>query len=241
MRPPFCRVGSKKPISQKIRNMIPPHKIYVEPFVGSGAIYWDKNPSDKEVLNDLDKQLMNNYKLLKRTKSGNFRTDLDSVDKIQKYVNKVYKTDADRLLKAVAVSCGTFVTGSGKGGIYRKSNPYNKLKNINEYQERMKNTTLLSQDYKTVIKNYDGPDTFFFLDPPYEKSTVLYKHGGFDFKRLKDTLTGIKGKFLLTLNDSSYIRDLFSNFKIMGITVKGRGNKGVGMGSRKELIIKNYV
>ena len=44
MRPPFCRVGSKKPISQKIINMIPTHEIYVEPFVGSGAIYWDKEP-----------------------------------------------------------------------------------------------------------------------------------------------------------------------------------------------------
>lgn len=239
MRPPFCRVGSKKPISQKIINMIPTHEIYVEPFVGSGAIYWDKEPSKKEIINDLDTQLINNYKLLKRTKSRNFKTDLDTVAEIQDHVNKPAKTDGDKLIKEIAVSCNTF-GNTGKGKIYRPANPYKKLKNVDEYQERMKNTTILNQDYKSVIKKYDSSKTFFFLDPPYERSKDLYKEGTFNFEELNNILENVKGKFLLTLNDSSNIRTIFRNFNIKRIKVKGRGNVGVGVGTRKELIITNY-
>jgi DNA adenine methylase len=239
MRPPFCRVGSKKPIANKIINMIPPHEIYVEPFVGSGAIYWTKEQSKKEVINDLDKQLMNNYKLLKRTKERNFKSDLDTVDEIQRHVNTVHNTDGGRLLKEIAISCNTF-GNTGRGGIYKPSNPYNKLKNIDEYQKRMDNTTILNQDYKTVIKKYDSPQTFFFLDPPYESSEKLYKKGSFNFAELNNVLENIKGEFLLTLNDSKNIRTIFRGFKITGITVPARGNKGIGVKDRKELIIKNY-
>ena len=239
MRPPFCRIGSKKPLSEKIRNMIPPHQIYVEPFVGSGAIYWDKEPSKKEILNDLDTQLINNYRLLKKTKTRNFKTDLDTIQEIQDHVNKPARTDGDKLMKEIAISCNTF-GNTGRGKIYKESNPYKKLRNIDEYQERMKDTTLLNQDYKSVIKKYDSPSTFFFLDPPYESSEKLYKDGGFNFAELNNVLEGIKGKFLLTLNDSRNIRNIFRNFKIMGIKVKGQGHTGIGVGTRKELIIKNY-
>jgi len=239
MRPPFCRIGSKKPISEKIRKMIPPHETYVEPFVGSGAIYWDKEPSKKEILNDLDTQLINNYRLLKKTKTRNFKTDLDTIQEIQDHVNKPARTDGDKLMKEIAISCNTF-GNTGRGKIYKESNPYKKLRNIDEYQERMKDTTLLNQDYKSVIKKYDSPSTFFFLDPPYESSEKLYKDGAFNFAELNNVLEGIKGKFLLTLNDSRNIRNIFRNFKIMGIKVKGQGHTGVGVGTRKEVIIKNY-
>jgi len=239
MRPPFCRIGSKKPIADKIIKMIPPHEIYVEPFVGSGAIYWDKEPSKKEILNDLDTQLINNYRLLKKTKTRNFKTDLDTIQEIQDHVNKPARTDGDKLMKEIAISCNTF-GNTGRGKIYKESNPYKKLRNIDEYQERMKDTTLLNQDYKSVIKKYDSPSTFFFLDPPYESSERLYKDGAFNFAELNNILEGIKGKFLLTLNDSRNIRNIFRNFKIMGIKVKGQGNTGIGVGTRKEVIIKNY-
>lgn len=241
-RRPFCRVGSKAPIADKIIKMIPPHEIYVEPFVGSGAIYWKKEPSKKEVINDLDNDLINNYKILKRTKERNFKTDLNTADELNNFVNRPAKTDTDKLLKASIISCGTYGT-TGKGKIYREHNPYNKFKNIDKQQERMNNTTILNQDYKTVIKKYDSPKTFFFLDPPYESSEKLYKKGSFNYPELNNVLENIKGKFLLTLNDSKNIRTIFRGFKINSISVKGnrRGREGgLGGGIRKELIIKNY-
>lgn len=240
LRPFFCRVGSKTPIRDTILKMIPPHKIYVEAFVGSGAIYWAKGPSDKEVLNDLDDWLIKNYRLLKNIRSRNFRQDLNELGVIRRFYSDPSKnSDTDKLTKSIIRSCSTF--GSvGRGNIYKDSNPYGKLKKIDNYQERLKNTTILNQDYKSVIKKYDSRDTFFFLDPPYEKSSKLYKDDVFDYKELSDVLQNIKGDFILTLNDSPYIRDLFKNFKIKKILVRGKGNRDVGVGYRKELIIYNY-
>ena len=240
-RPPICRIGSKIPIRDDILKIMPDHKTYVEAFVGSGAIYWGKKPSEKEVLNDLDKKLMTSYNRLKNIKSRNFRTDLDSVEKLQAFVNKNHTSDIDNLTKDIIMACNTF-GNAGKGDIYKPSNPYNKLKNIDKYQERMKNTTLLNQDYRSVIKKYDGSDTLFFLDPPYEKSKGFgyAEEEGFNFEELSNTLKNIKGKFILTLNDSPRIRQLFSSFNITPINVKGRGQSGIGLGVRKELIITNF-
>ena len=69
MRILFGRVGNKTPIAEHIVKLLPDHKVYVEPFVGSGAVYFHKEPSSKEVINDLDKELISGYKLVKQVSS----------------------------------------------------------------------------------------------------------------------------------------------------------------------------
>ena len=67
MKPPFCRSGNKTPLLKQIDKLIPVHKIFVEPFVGSGAVYFNRPLiADKAVINDLDKELIAGYKLLKK-------------------------------------------------------------------------------------------------------------------------------------------------------------------------------
>lgn len=241
LRPPFCRIGSKKRIRKKIYALFPSEPIdtYVEPFVGSGAIYWGKTPSKLEVLNDLDKNLMDNYKLLKQIKSRTFEKNIDTIREAQNFVNKSYSSDSGKLTKAILNSCNTFGS-TGIGKIYQESNPYFKLKNIDKYQKRMENTILLNTDYKNVIKKYDGPNTFFFLDPPYENSKGLYENYEFNYNELSNILSSVKGKFLLTLNDSANIRNIFSRFNIKPIIVEKYHSKDIGHKERKELIIMNY-
>ena len=239
LRPPICRIGSKIPIRDKVIKLIPDHKIYVEAFAGSGAIFWNKIPSEKEILNDLDSKLMNNYKTLKTIQSRNFEKDIDSVKEAQDFVNKSHTSKEDKLTKDILIACNTF-GNKGVGKIYIPSNPYRKLKNIDKYQERLKDTTLLNKDYKYVIKKYDSKDTFFFLDPPYENSEDLYDDGAFNFEELNNILKSIKGKFMLTINSSPYIKKVFSSFKQIPIRVKGQGNYGIGLKDRDELLIINY-
>lgn len=239
LSPPICRIGSKKPIRDEILELIPPHKIYVEAFVGSGAIYFYKTPSEKEVINDLETKLIQSYKLIKNMKGRNFAKDIDSVKEAQDFVNKEYTTDEGIVTKKILISCNTF-GNRGVGKIYKPSNPYRKLKNIDRYQERMKNTTILNEDYKKVIKKYDSKDTFFFLDPPYENSKGLYKEFTFNFEELNNILKSIKGKFMLTINSSPYIKKVFSSFKQIPIRVEGQGNSGIGLKDRDELLIINY-
>ena len=242
MRKLFGRVGSKAPIAEHIIKLFPQHDLYIEAFVGGGAIYFSKNPSKKEVINDLDKELMSGYRLIKQVSSDITKyEDLDTFDKQHAFFHRKPKTKEDKLTLSLLKANNTF-GGTGKGDVRadKPSNPYNKLKNIQEYKDRVKNTTILSQDYKAVIRKYDNSNTFFYLDPPYEKSDNLYKHDGMNYEEMATLLKGLKGKFILSINDSPNIRKIFKGFKMKQIIVEGSGNKGVGKHDRKELIIMNY-
>jgi len=240
----FCRTGSKKPIREIIKRNAPKDfSTYVEPFVGSGAIlHYLYDPEKKGVINDIDKDLMSGYKLLKKGVSGDIeRFDKMSLSSMNAFVDKPASSDLDRLAKRLMVSCLTFGT-KGSGKLFKETNIYPKLKNLDKYKEFYKNVSMLSQDYKSVIRQYDSPTTFFYIDPPYEGSEEqrVYKAGAFSNEELAKVLKGIKGKFLLSMNDSPKVREDFKGFKIRGLTVRTQGKKGIGVKPRKEVLIKNY-
>lgn len=93
-----------------------------------------------------------------------------------------------------------------------------------------------------VIKRYDRETTFFFCDPPYLDVTGYGKtfNEGNHIK-LRDALSNIKGKFLLSINDHQTIRELYKEFKIIEMSVpysvsrERKARKGYA-----ELLITNY-
>lgn len=97
-------------------------------------------------------------------------------------------------------------------------------------------------DFEACIRRHDRDHTFFYLDPPYFGAEGYYGKNLFersDFKRLADVLAGIKGKFLLSINDTPEIRGIFGGFEIEVAEVIYSCAKGsrpkVG-----ELLIRNY-
>ena len=117
--------------------------------------------------------------------------------------------------------------------------------NIKKYKDRLNNTTLLSQDYKTVIKKYDSVDTLFYLDPPYENSEAVYKRAGvknprIDYNEMNDILSNIKGKFILSINDSELIRSTFKNYTMSNVIVNAKRSKDMSKHDRQELVITNF-
>lgn len=243
LKPIFCRVGSKRSLVKKILPLIPAHDVYVEPFIGGGAIYWAKCASKKEVINDLDSDLIRDYRLVKNIKSRDFPRDLNTLAKQQPFYDHKQTTDANKLTRAIIARCNGFGGIENPKTLYKPANPYNKLKHIDEYQHRMRNTTILNKSYEVVMRHYDSPKAFFYLDPPYEASEGLYKEGGMDFPKLAEVLRHIKGKWLMSINDSPNIRKLFKGFYAKGFTLKTVANKGIGATggkARKELLIANY-
>lgn len=240
---PLCRIGRKRPIREILKSKSPKDfKIYVEPFVGTGDMYfyYDLDDSQKAFLNDKDVLISNTLQQIKRNPNIDNISKFDkmSVSQIQAFVNKSQSLPIDKLAKNLYIMCNTF-GGTAKGKIYKDSNIYTKLKKIPKLSAYMKNTTVTNADWTTTFK-HDSPNTFFFIDPPYEKSKGLYKDPIINYEKLNNRLRKIKGKFMLTMNDSKEIRDLFSSFSIRGITVRGSGKVGVGVGVRKEVIITNY-
>jgi DNA adenine methylase len=246
IKPPFNRQGNKYKLRHKIIPLIPAHKTYVEPFVGSGAIFFNKQKAENNVLNDLDENTINRIKLLKTAPSNLdlYRNDLNTLEKLLAFYNTTPTNDADRLLRE------KIIVGCGFGGrpvlkekdIWCKINPYCIVKHIPFYKQKLENIILSSVDYEDVIKKYDGEDTFFFLDPPYEntrdKRFGYAEDKRFDFERLARVLGSIRGKFMMTINDSDNTNTLFYPFNITPIDVAVPWPNGARI--RKELLITNY-
>lgn len=97
------------------------------------------------------------------------------------------------------------------------------------------------------IQRYDRPETFFYVDPPYYHVSQDYAHqfSDEDFSRLLKTLSGIKGKFLLSLNDHPDVRRMFAAFKIEAVSLvysagNSRSSSTTRSKTRSELLIRNF-
>ena len=114
---------------------------------------------------------------------------------------------------------------------------------ITELQQRMANVVVENQDFEQLIRHYDRPDTFFYLDPPYFQSEGMYEVGFCwdDHVRLRDTLGQIKGKFLLSYNDCPEIRELYEGYPMFDFTrVHSMAQRYEAGKEFPELIIANY-
>ncbi len=106
---------------------------------------------------------------------------------------------------------------------------------------RLQTVVIENKSFEDIFRIYDKPDTFFFVDSPY-RNTKQYAVGKFtdeQYRLLAECCRNAKGKFLYTINNDEYIRELFKDFNIMEHEVFYSASKD----SRKhygELIISNY-
>lgn len=249
LKPPFARIGNKFKLRDKITPLIPQHKIYVEPFAGSAAIFFNKEKAKINVLNDLNKDVIKRLRMVKNAPSdlSTYKQDLNTIPKIKKFYTNHLNSKQDELL-AEHIRTNNGFSGNRVdkvSQIYRAHNPFSTFERLPEYKNYLKGVKLSSKDYEEIINEWDSPETFFFIDPPYENTNTSFDYAEdivFDFMRLCDTLHKIKGFFMLTINDSSYIRKLFNDFYIKKINVPQYWGNAIGRINkpRKELIIMNY-
>ena len=244
----FTRVGNKNAIKKKLYSLFPSDfKTYVEPYVGGGSVFmgYSFKPEQKIVINDIEKDLIKSYKFIKSNPSivGTEKYDTNEKSKLETLIqNGKGKSGFPGFVSFIISYANTF--GGKKDDKVAKEisvSPYYRIKRIPQQAEKLKNITILNQDALTVIKKYNRPDVFLYLDPPYENSKTLYENDTIQYEKLADILKTFKGKWLLSVNASNNIRKLFVGYKIATINVKGIGNKkGISEYSRKEFLIKNY-
>lgn len=114
---------------------------------------------------------------------------------------------------------------------------------IKQLENRMANVVVENQDFETLIKHYDRQDTFFYADPPYFSTEDMYAVGfnWNDHVRLKDTLSKIQGKFLISYNDCPEIRELYKGFSMLDFSRTHSMAQRYEAGKEfKELLISNY-
>lgn len=243
IRPPYGRQGNKMHLLDKILPLIPQHDIYVELFVGSGALFFNK-PLVKSVLNDLDKDVYDRLQLIKKVPLFEFNDKLNTLNKLKKEYDKPLHTLEDKVIHEKIKSATGFNTKpiTKSSQIYQNANPYSIAKELSHYKEYLKNTTITNKDYAVILNKYDSPNTFFFIDPPYENTDKLfYSNNAFNYEELRDHVDKIKGLFMITLNDSPYIRKVFKCYKIKGVKIINSHLSQFGsIQFRKEVIIMNY-
>jgi len=188
---------------------------YVEPFVGAGHVFYGKEPSEKEVINDKDSSIATIHRGLKK-----FSKELQGTFPITKMSWNKWKaikpkTEKERFMKAYMLQRMSFMQGGKSFNTGREGG----RGRMRDYSERLKDVVILNQDYREVVRRYDSPNTLFYFDPPYEESkrTAGYTHSEFDIEAMKRVLDGVKGKWILSFNDGKHIRELFRGYTITPI------------------------
>jgi DNA adenine methylase len=108
---------------------------------------------------------------------------------------------------------------------------------------RLSRVYVENRPYADIITRFDKPSTFFYLDPPYYGCEDYYGPGIFsrdDFMKLRDIISNIQGKFILSINDVSEIRTLFKDYCIESVETS---YSAAGADRKKrvtELLIGNY-
>jgi len=243
LKPFMARIGGKSLLKKTIVDKYFPKDyedmVYIEPFVGGGSIYFYKEPSSKEVINDLDTVLIKMYKGFKKYDGDKISEDIKgshSKTEFKKIKESNPTTEYGKFLKQLLLFKLSFY---GQGRTYGNPRPLNP--NYSSLKDRLQKTTILNTNALSLIKKYDSPNTLFYLDPPYEKSDKLYTHDTLPIKDLYDILKNIKGKFILSYNDSKECKELFKNFNIHRVKTRyGLGTEGGQQNTKTELIITNY-
>ena len=149
---------------------------------------------------------------------------------LRKQIISMFPEKIDRYIEVFGGDRRTF-------GCNRK-NLGNAMEQLPEVSKRLNGVVIEHKDFEDLIKVYDRPGALFYCDPPYHTTEDMYVvvFTEDDHRRLRDALSRIKGRFLLSYNDDEFVRELYSGFEITAVE---RSNN-LASGRYKEIIVKNY-
>lgn len=257
MKPPFPYYGSKGRLAGRIADLMPQHRVYVEPFAGSAAVLFSKSPAPVEVINDLDRNVVTFFRVL-RTRED----ELIRALRFTPYSREEYAAadladeNIDDLERArrffIRATQGHNAAGSGgragwSNGIRAKHTDAtattNLVDRLHQLAERLRTVVVEQRDALAVIAAHDSADTVFYLDPPYLSETrrcgrdYAHEADSEEFHRsLADALRGAKGTALLSGYPSPLYEELYSGWDRIEISVhrattNHRGRTGVERGT----------
>lgn len=251
MRGPLPYIGGKRTIAKDIVAALPEHRTYCEPFAGGAQVFFAKTPSKVEVLNDLDGDLVNVFRVCREhyeelVRYMRFTLVSRKWYDILKTTNPETLTDIQRAARRLYLQKNSYAGRVDRQnlriGIVQQPSfdPERIPALIEETHHRLTRTTLECLPYEKVVAKYDSPETCFYVDPPYF-GIKLYKFNlnPDDFRIMANRLAKIKGKFLLSLNDVPEVRRLFSAFAIQDIEMPYTAQKKAGRRYR-EVLIRNF-
>ncbi|SKC62044.1 DNA adenine methylase [Maledivibacter halophilus] len=222
--------GAKWTLSSRIIKLMPEHKIYLEPFFGSGAVFFQKAPVNTEVLNDLDLQVTNLFKVIRDNPQElaervyftpysrdeyreSYNVEGDEIERARRFLARSnmaragmqYYTSSWRHAGPVlGAKCKQRVTGD-----------WNRIpQRILEAADRLKDAEIENTDALKLIEKYNHKDCLIYVDPPYLLSTRKQRYYNVEMtdneehEKLIKLLKKHSGPVMLSGYDSELYNDL---------------------------------
>ncbi len=219
---PLPYTGNKSCIADTILDVMPPHTVYIEPCMGSAEVFFRKLPSEKEILNDYNGDLVNlfrvmqdkqnlpyligrlylslNSELLFRRNKELLMTTPNVLDDIKQTGKIVSAASWEEIKLAAAFFENQVYSFSSTGqtfGITQRDITH-RFERLIAACCRLRNATILHRDYKDAISYAACEGAFIMLDPPYKDTENCYPKADFDsneHKNLFEFMSGIDRKY----------------------------------------------
>lgn len=245
-------IGGKRRLAKKIIPMFPEHTCYCEPFCGAGAMFFLKTPSKAEIINDINSDLVNLYRVVQHHLEEfirQFKWSLISRE-IYKWLQDTpgqILTDIQRAAKFYylqKLAFGGKVSGQTFGTAATCPPRLNLLRieeDLSNAHLRLSRTCIEHLDWQSCINKYDRDHTLFYLDPPYWQTEgygvpFLLEQ----YHTMADLMRSMQGKSILSINDHPDIRAIFDGLKVDTVDINYTVGGGAKQKKTRELIIKNW-
>ncbi len=255
MKTPITYYGGKQTLIKYLLPLIPQHRMYCEPFFGGGAVFFAKRKSDVEVINDINGEVINFYRVIK-TKFSELQKEIQSTlhsRELYKKAMEIYKnpekySDVKRAWALWTATNQGFAGMIGSWGFGKDDSKEAALANkrdafTKDYEQRLTKVQVESNNAIKVINRCDDKETFIYADPPYIGSDQGHYKGytESDYRELLDTLAKVKGKFLLSSYPSKILTSYINkyNWKVQKITKSVAVTKHTDK-LKTEMIVMNY-
>jgi DNA adenine methylase len=247
-------IGGKSRLASYIIPLFADHQCYCEVFAGGAWLLFRKPPSKAEVLNDIKLDLVTLYRVVRLHLDEfirYFKHLLVARDEFERFLkeNPEALTDIQRAVRFYYLTKTCYGARVHKPvfGMSTTGAPRLNLLRIEEELSaaylRLQRVVIEHLHYQEMIARYDRPHTLLYLDPPYYGCEDYYGKNVFsrdDFGALAAQLAGIKGKFIMSINDVPEIRQIFSGFEIKQVSTKYSVSGGTRQKAVSELVVANY-
>jgi DNA adenine methylase len=234
------------------------YNIYIEPFIGGGAVYFHLNPS-KAVISDVHTELIDLYKCISEGKAKDiFEFMENSPNDEATYYNirdAMVMNDALDIAKRFYYQRKTCFRGMLRYNRDKKFNiPFGRYKTINytellnkDYETLLNRTEIYNEKFEVIFEKFNDETNFMFLDPPYDSEFTDYGYCSFGKEeqlKLASLFKTTKIKCLMIIGKTKFIEELYNGYIVAEYDKKYKFklyNNRIGDEiNTKHLIIKNY-
>jgi len=251
-KPVIPWIGGKRRLAKEIIPMFPEHICYCEPFCGGAALFFMKDPSKVEVLNDFSGELVALYRVIQHHLEEFIRqykwalvsrqmfewlgeTPPQTLTDIQRAARFFYLQKMSFGGKVSRRSFGTATTSPPRLNLTRVE------EDLSQAHMRLARCYIENLDWKECIRKYDRPGTFFFLDPPYWKVEGYGAPFGIDqYHAMAELMRTMQGKAILTINDHPEMKEIFKGFVSKEVAISYTVGGGGQSNQSREMIIKTW-